>query len=263
MIQGFHTEVLINLMENKETMEALQKALSTYPMYVPESETVYTIIPTREQLNKKILDHYAFREIGFETVGRFLKELETTMCEIMPYYYQLFKSADILNAINDPFGNVDIKEVFEQESTGSSNGTTTGTSNNKIDTSASSTSKTDMNNNSKNVSANTPQGENGILSKGTKDINGVTYADNVTWNEDINSSEGTTSDTGNTTGETSSSGTTKNETTGTLKHTFTKVGNQGVNTYAHDLKELRETFLNIEQQIIEDERLSELFMRVF
>ena len=53
------------------------------------------------------------------------------------------------------------------------------------------------------------------------------------------------------------------ESSGTVKHTMNKKGNQGVNTYAHDLLEFRELFINIEQQIIKDERISELFMRVY
>lgn len=46
----------------------------------------------RAKLNKKIIDHYYFHEIGFETVGRFKHYLNTTMNEIMPYYNKLLQS---------------------------------------------------------------------------------------------------------------------------------------------------------------------------
>ena len=46
----------------------------------------------REILNKKIIDHYYFREIGFETAGRFKFEINRKMNEIMIYYNQLYKS---------------------------------------------------------------------------------------------------------------------------------------------------------------------------
>lgn len=46
----------------------------------------------RTKLNKKILDHYYFYEIGFETASKFKHYLNTTMNEIMPYYNQLLKS---------------------------------------------------------------------------------------------------------------------------------------------------------------------------
>lgn len=46
----------------------------------------------RLELENKIIRHFYFREIGFETVGRFLFHLETKLNEIMPYYNQLYKS---------------------------------------------------------------------------------------------------------------------------------------------------------------------------
>lgn len=46
----------------------------------------------RSYLENKITRHFYFREIGFETVGRFLYHLETKMNEIMPYYNQLYHS---------------------------------------------------------------------------------------------------------------------------------------------------------------------------
>jgi len=46
----------------------------------------------REELNGMILDHFRFREIGFETPARFRYFLNRKMREIMPYYNQIFKS---------------------------------------------------------------------------------------------------------------------------------------------------------------------------
>lgn len=46
----------------------------------------------REKLNKKIIDHYYFHEIGFETVSRFKHYLNSSMNEIMPYYNKLLQS---------------------------------------------------------------------------------------------------------------------------------------------------------------------------
>lgn len=46
----------------------------------------------RAGLNKKIIDHYEFREIGAETMGLFNKFLKRKMNEIMPYYNQRYKS---------------------------------------------------------------------------------------------------------------------------------------------------------------------------
>lgn len=260
MIHGKHTIYLKTLMEDPNVRPLLNKALSTYPMYEPQNPDNYSIIPTREQLNTKLLNHYKYREIGSETVGRFLDDLETTMCEIMPYYYQLFKSEDIMNGIEDPFGNVDIEEKFEEETTGNSSGSTTGKSNNTTETTAESNTSTDMTTAGKNVNSKTPQSQ---LEVTAQNIDTLDYADNVTWNKEESNSTGETSDRGSANSNTTSEGTTENETSGTTKHTFTKKGNQGVNTYAHDMKELREIFRNIEEEIIHNPKIAELFFLVF
>lgn len=46
----------------------------------------------RAELEKKIIEHYYFRQIGFETVGRFKFYLNTRLREIMPRYNKLYKT---------------------------------------------------------------------------------------------------------------------------------------------------------------------------
>lgn len=260
MIYAEKTVVLKTLLEDANVRPLIDKAMSTYPMYVPQNPTTYSIIPTREELNKKILDHYKYREIGLPTIGMFIDELEISLNEIMPYYYQLFKSEDIMNGISDPFGNVDIKETFEQETSGNSTGSSSGETKNNTETSATSNTNTEMETNSKHVNSKTPQGQLNISSS---EIDSVNYADEVNWNAENSNSNGSTSDSGTADSTTTSTGESTTETSGTTKHTLTKVGNQGVNTYAHDMKELREIFMNIVQQIINDKRIAELFMLVY
>lgn len=252
MIAAKYTVVLKTLLDNEEVKPLIDKAMSTYPIYKPKNEMVYSLIPTREQLNKKILDYYKYREIGFETVGRFIDELEISLNEIMPYYNQLYKGTDVLNGVNDPFGNVDITETFEEETRGVSNGSSEGSS----IINAESTTNTEMSDNSKTVKSSTPQD---LLDIPAKNIDSVNYADEVNWNENLSNSKGNTTDKSNTSNSSESS----SESEGITKHTLHREGNQGVNTYAHDLKELQELFTNIEQQIINDIRIKELFMMVY
>ena len=96
IIPARYTEVLVNLLNNDEAKAKIMEAMSTYPMYQRKSteEHIPCYIPTREELNNAILNYYMYREIGFETFGRFLHELKTTMEEIMPYYNQLYFSTD-------------------------------------------------------------------------------------------------------------------------------------------------------------------------
>lgn len=46
----------------------------------------------RGELEKKIIEHYYFRQIGFETVGRFIFYLNVRLREIMPRFNKLYKT---------------------------------------------------------------------------------------------------------------------------------------------------------------------------
>lgn len=244
MIQARYTEVLYNLLKNERVKALIDEAMSEYPMYIPENPVTFSVIPTREELNKRILDHFKYREIAFETVGRFIDELRITLNEIMPFYYQLYKTEDVMNGLDDIFGNLDVVESFTETNSTTGNATSTSTS--------SSESEASSDNYDKSVSSDTPQSQ---LSISNKDIDTVDYANNVTWANSTGSDEASSSST--------ASGTTENSTTGNIQHTLTRKGNQGVNTYAHDMGELRNIFMNITRDILENPRLQELFMMVY
>lgn len=291
-IQPRYTEVLLNLMENEQTRTLLNQSLSTYPLYVSTSQHEYgipNIIPTREQLNKKILDYYKYREIGFETVGRFLDELEISMNEIMPYYNQLFFSADQdYNIIY----NVDYRKTIDREIEGTNNvvnssqssntniaeseGTSKVTDSSSNNSQTNTTSNTSSETNNKNVFSDTPQNQ---LSISNVNIDSVDYATNATW--DKQNETQTAGSTGASIG--SSSGLTESETGGKVTTTdtgSTSGGSQGTNTGSESILETtkgnfgvvsaqdliikyREIIINIEQKIINDPRIVELFMLVY
>lgn len=73
--------------------------LDLYPIF----DEVY-----RQTLNDKILSHYWFEEIGFETPDRFNHYLALKMAEIMPYYNQLYKS-ELLTI--DPLNDFETKTI--------------------------------------------------------------------------------------------------------------------------------------------------------
>lgn len=72
----------------------------------------------RPILEKKILDHYAMQQIGFETFGRFKHEVNTRMREIMPFYVELYWTTQFEY---NPIENYAMTEEFED--TASSEGT--------------------------------------------------------------------------------------------------------------------------------------------
>ncbi len=252
MINAKYTVVLKSLLDDENCKSEIEKALSDYPLYRANEENLPDYLPSRSRLNDKLLNRYKYREIGFEVPGRFIDELRIAMHEIMPYYNQLLKSQDIMEQLDDPFGNVDIVETFEEIIEGSASGTSKGQSNATDETKTSAS----VENFNKHVKSDTPQG---LLSINNKDIDSVDYASEVDFNHDSNSDTGTSNGSSETNTNTESS----SQSTGKTTHTMTKQGNQGVNTYAHDMKELRETFLNIEQMIINDRRIRDLFMQVY
>lgn len=234
IIPAQYTEVLDNLLRNEQTAAAIATAMSKYTLYqtdpnkVKRYGTAYTI-PTRQQLNTKILSYYRFREIGFETVGRFLFELETALDEIMPKYNQLFYSAD---QDFNPIYNVDYNKVMLRDKSNRDSGST----------SASSTDTT----NGKEVDSQTPQNQ---LNISAQNIDNVNYADNASWTASNGSS--------------STSGTSQNagqENESIIENTK---GNFGVVSAQDLILKYRETILNIEQMIIHDPRIEELFMLIY
>ena len=202
----------------------------------------------KKAFEQKVLDHYWLRQIGQETVGRWLHYFRSRMREIMPYYIQLYESQALMQGIEDPFGNVDIVETFEQETTGSSSGTSSTT--NTGSSSGTENEQREHTEEHRRKFSNTPQGSIDNIDKYMTEANVETASDG---DELTRSSEANT--------EATSTGTASGTESGTVRHTLTRKGNQGVNTYAHDMKELRETFLNIDMQIINE--LKDLFLMVY
>ena len=258
MIRAMYTVVMHTLMTDQRLKEQLDQALSTYPLY--KAEKVYDLIPTREQLNDRLLNHYKYREIGFETIGRFLDELRITMNEIMPRYNELFKTVETMANLPNPFDNVDVVETFSEErKTNSTTDSSTGTetTSKAVDTTTTTGTASSYN---KHVNSKTPQ--DGISIPAER-IDSVNYADEAQWNKDSSSTTGSSSSDGSTTATSDSLTNTTNEGNETVEHTYTKKGNQGVNTYAHDMNEFRTSIIDVMDQIVNDPRIRELFMLVY
>lgn len=255
MVYGEYTVVLKTLMDDPECMSAINKAMSTYPLYEQRTKGEYipVYIPTREELNRKILNRYKYREIGFETVGRFLDELEISLNEIMPYYNQMFYSVD---QDYDVLYNVDYTRTMTLEREGEHGSETS--SENQSEVLVDNTTTSDGSDVSKNVHSETPQGQLSVPGSG---IDSVSYADDVTWNKS-EADNRTVED-----GKTSSSGSGSESTSGTDKVSETSTentkGNYGVVSFQDLLGKYRDLIINVEQMILDDPRIVELFMLVY
>lgn len=179
----------------------------------------------RNVLNKKLIQHYYMREIGFETAGLFKFMLNKSMNEIMPYYNQLYESVKIFKEKN-PFEDKNITESSNRKNKGTSSQTGTGT-----------TTSEDL-----DVRSDTPQS---MLAIG--DIKNNTYASDASW-DNANATSSSTNDL-----------TVDN----TEDYINTIVGTNGGKNYSEMLLDWRNTFLNIDMMVIEDRSIKDCFMLVY
>ena len=246
----------------------------------------------REVLCTKILRHYYTREIGLETYGLWKLKLQTKLNEIMPYYNKLYES-ELLKF--NPLYDVNMTTVNSGSKTGES--TNIGNNENKRasnrqdklsavqtdeDTrtntlsgsnSEESDSLTAGNNVNRDMYSDTPQGaltgvESGNYLTNARKVTGETNA------SEIGKRSGTSQSTESSSGRNSSVNTKEESGSGSETNTgYTQtidkskntedyvmqvMGKSGGASYARLLKEFRDTFLNIDMDIIRD--LGELFM---
>lgn len=233
----------------------------------------------RVPLETKILRHYYTREIGVETVGLWRLKLETKLNEVMPYFNQLYKS-ELLefnpfydvelgttrnnehNQIEKATENADATSKSETDTTQTTKDTIADTDNTTID------STVTRNNTEKNAYSDTPQGQ-------VSNVDNYSYLTNY---RNVNNNGSDTTDetnnrtynrkadgtlTGNITNNSSSTNEVQNNKniTSTDDYIEKVSGKHGTSSYSSMLQEFRETFLNIDMQVIDS--LSDLFMGVW
>lgn len=220
----------------------------------------------RSILCQKILKHYYLREICCETVGIWTLWMNTRLEEIMPYYNQLYESAKIEF---NPMHNVDLTSKHERnvEGTSKEDGTrtdnTTGkrtlTGNRDTDnTSVGTRNTTNSSDETKrDLYSDTPQGAITGLENENYLTNARKITDNVngTGNEETNTTEksGTDySETEDTTGKIGGVTSNTGKTNTTEDYLETIIGKQGTESFSSLLNEFRETFLNIDMQVIKE-----------
>ena len=106
------------------TREQVENIFKSYNLsdYLTEEqiEVVEAGVWSKDRLAKKIVDYYYMREIGFETIGLFIHFAKIEMENLMEEYLPLIYSSSIKY---DPLVNVDYKETFNRNTSGTTNGT--------------------------------------------------------------------------------------------------------------------------------------------
>lgn len=234
---------------------------------------------SKEELAKKIVDHYYMQEIGFETPALFKHYAKVKMQEIMesklPLIYSLAlqynplvnynvsenitrdfdetKNQTINNSTNDDFAS----------SSSTSNSTNATTSSNGTTTSNSSGSGSSL-----KVASDTPQGQiskAGILAgdyaTSTEANENTTQATDST--ENYNTGSGSSTDTGTESSENhrQKRDSTTNANINAQDETIIKTKSGNISSYSKLIKEFRENIVSIDKDIIES--LNVLFMGLY
>lgn len=210
------------------SMDSLKSVLLSYPIFDEKH---------REILNTKIMQRYYFREIGVETVPRFLILLNRKLNEIMDYYNQMYKSASIEF---NPLWNVEIHETYTHSITGNGSTSTKSTNN--------SNGKSVGNGDNLNVLSDTPP-----QNLTEADIKSNKYASKTTF--DKNNSTGTITNVDNNNGQINSSD--------NKIETFQKLteGSSAGLPYSDAIKQWRNIMVNIDTKILDD--LEVLFINLW
>lgn len=229
----------------------------------------------RNVLETKILRHYYTREIAFETVGLWKLKLRTKLNEIMPYFNKLYQSE--LFDFN-PLYDVDLTRTHVKDSSGTRD--TTGNTDIEKSSSTDSMSNTSINNTNNSTDdgtihrttsntdkySDTPQGAITDLASDRYLTNArmISETENTaTHGTNDTTQTGNTESTGNTevsdnTNSTSSENVNITDTEEFLEHVS---GKQGSGSYSDMILKYRETFLNIDLQVIES--LEDLFFQLW
>lgn len=209
----------------------------------------------RSVLCKKILKHYYLREICCETVGVWILWMNTRLEEIMPYYNQLYESELIKF---DPMNDVNLKREYKRKAEGETSENRNDKSNRTKSTEDKNNSNVDRktNDTTRDLYSDTPQG----AITGLENENYLTNARKVNDSgTDVTNENSTRNETENE--KSTIEGTSNGNSNSTEDYLETLTGKQGTENYSSLLKKFRETFLNIDMQVIE--RFSDLFMNLW
>ena len=213
----------------------------------------------KETFEKLFINHFYFREIGFETPDRFKMKLQAKLNLIIPYYRQLALTEwDKVRSIEQMMTSKNLIETSEHTQTikgnneSQSNQTTASDGSN---TSSSNTSQSTTSNN-KTVASNLSDGvSQSSLTDGYLTSSGKSEQSDTIGTE----SSGTLNQ--SITGNANQTVSGNNEQQLSEKTTFTSKGDIGIQTPSYAMTEWRKVIININQMIIDE--CEDLFMKLY
>ena len=251
--------VIENCTDSRKTLDeritdATGVLFGSFPIYREEHRT---------ELLRKILLHFFNYEIGFETVGLWKIKINEHLNLIMPYYNQLYATADnnynfLIN--NDYTETVSGSENRQTETTGSANSASNQTENGEgtVNKTASETTTQTDNGTSKELLSDLPQSTYTGVDYGTQMNDGETQNTTNVSKADTERSAHTVE---NSKQITNTSENTKAESAEKTHEAQKTIAGLWRTSRAKLLKEYREQIINIDQQIVES--CKPLFMLIW
>ena len=234
---------ILNYNDGKYTITLRDVVRLGYQLFDENYLCIYTNPVEKAAFEDVIYKHFYARQIGFETIDRFLLEFNNALNLAYPLMKQKLESSEAYTAYIGEAGAFNNYSMTESESVGraesatsSMTGASSGTSRNTVDRSSTTS----------NLAGAIPS---------TPYLNLDTYADSAS----RDTSTGT--DTESITNSTTDNQTLNNTANGTEQRNLTRVGNIGTMTAADVLIKWREVMLNINMEYVK--MLESLFLQIF
>ena len=234
---------ILNYNDGKYTITLRDVVRLGYQLFDENYLCIYTNPVEKAAFEDVIYKHFYARQIGFETIDRFLLEFNNALNLAYPLMKQKLESSEAYTTYIGKEGAFNNYSMTESESVGraesatsSMTGASSGTSSNTVDRSSTTS----------NLAGAIPS---------TPYLNLDTYADSAS----RDTSTGT--DTENITNSTTDNQTLNNTASGTEQRNLTRVGNIGTMTAADVLIKWREVMLNINMEYVK--MLESLFLQIF
>ena len=234
---------ILNYNDGKYTITLRDVVRLGYQLFDENYLFIYTNPVERAAFEDVIYKHFYARQIGFETIERFLLEFNNALNLAYPLMKQKLESSEAYTAYIGVEGAFNNYSVTESESVGRAESATSSMTGASSGTSSDTANRSSTTSNLAGAIPSTPY------------LNLDTYADSAS----RDTSTGT--DTENITNNTTDNQTLNNTASGTEQRNLTRVGNIGTMTAADVLSKWRAVMLNINMEYVK--MLESLFLQIF
>ena len=234
---------VLNYNDGKYTITLRDVVRLGYQLFDENYLCIYTNPVERAAFEDVIYKHFYARQIGFETIERFLLEFNNALNLAYPLMKQKLESSEAYTAYIGVEGAFNNYSMTESESVGRAESATSSMTGASSGTSSDTTNRSSTTSNLAGAIPSTPY------------LNLDTYADSASRDTS------TSTDTESITNSTTDNQTLNNTASGTEQRNLTRVGNIGTMTAADVLSKWRAVMLNINMEYVK--MLESLFLQIF